>query len=317
MEEDKLKKDLQDIKDIYLGRESEFVTMLTSEYDKLNEMMLKAVQKQEHCASVTEVDFGQLLKDVYAIDHSFFDKFTIKDRTDDDIKRIKDDYRTLIASGFNSIVYNRTMTAWDKFQAIYFQRKFIVTIKFLYNIEVISGYKELTETMFKHEQHYYKLHQQQIASQPPPPVSEPNDVMTNEKAEHDVPKTVCYFRSKLTHGQEKILVQELREQGYTNSPKQIISFLKGNNKAVIRLNDDKMHHMAYLLFMLCKGKTPLIELIGGKGYFKHFQSAIYQPERKKVNNGMSELKRQIDDKRYTKSHVKSDVQAIIDKVLAK
>jgi hypothetical protein len=130
----------------------------------------------------------------------------------------------------------------------------------------------------------------------------------------DSPERIIYFQCRLSKKQETTLVKELKQQHYTNAPQKIIDFLKGSNDINATINETKLHHISYLLFRIYNSQSHVLKLNFGKGYYAHFQNYIAPFCTEKEKWKMKELKRQVVTKKYNKSSVKADVDAIIAKL---
>lgn len=134
----------------------------------------------------------------------------------------------------------------------------------------------------------------------------PNDIVHSEINLHH------HFRLKLTRSQERALGVEIKDLNISSTPKQLLSFLKGNNNAKFKLTH--LHHMAHLLSRLKEMKY--LEFIGGKGYYKHFDLILSLNSRKVGKSSMKELNRQVKNPKYNKMQVSIDIDKIINRIIS-
>jgi hypothetical protein len=73
--------------------------------------------------------------------------------------------------------------------------------------------------------------------------------------------------------------------------------------------------MAYQLE--CLRKENYLELVGSKGYYKHFESALFHDSINVGKGGMREYTRQVKNIKYHKTQVRTDVDKIISRLKSK
>ena len=243
-------------------------------------------------SNILSVNFPRLIQDVGLIlkERGIYDDLSIP------IEVRQSAMGVFYRSEFVETIQDTHKDNWQKIFLSFYFRSYLTAIDNIYKCHVIDNQPTFINELLKAENYYSQL----VATELHGGIKEDN----NKR-----------FKLSMSRKQKNDFATELKDHNITSTPKKMIAFLDGNNNSQFVINENKLHHIAYLIFKLKENK--LIDFVGGKGYFLHFQSLIYHYSGiivKKDKNGMTELKRQVMDARFDKKHVQSEIDRIIAKL---
>ncbi len=120
-----------------------------------------------------------------------------------------------------------------------------------------------------------------------------------------------YFKSILTHTQQRKLKDWISYFKYSPTPTAFIDLLTNKN-AQVEINSEKLHHVSYLLHCLHNASPKLIELSHGKGIFKHFQHHIVRFSQIAGKRNLDDYKNEVIKKYRSKTEIINEVLKIMN-----
>lgn len=117
------------------------------------------------------------------------------------------------------------------------------------------------------------------------------------------------FKSFFKGGSKNRLIKTIERLGYTTKPKGFVDFLCGDNEAVFDLNENKLHHIAFLLSELYRNN--FIKLEKGKAFDKHFIDHFSHHNDKWGWRELKDYRREVKHPRKPKIVVQREIENII------
>jgi hypothetical protein len=265
----------------------------------------------QNVATLNEVNYAQYHFDVKQSLTTEMLEY-LKGMSSEDAEKLNEANRIYITSTYLLVIGNNSTAIEDKYDFT------LGMIKHIQTTSMIVGYDNLING------------QEKLLKFLSDKATEFKSIIDNNKIELDklkpTPETIpaeeqskkaVYYVGNFNYRQEEILVKELKDQGYTTTPKQLVNFFKGDNTANFTVNEAKMHHMAYLLYCLCSSNPPLLKVNFGRGYFKLFEDIYLQSNSSVEKINLRESKRQVIDGNYGNGNIKADVDKIMVKLKSK